>query len=200
MVDAPEAQTAVEHAREDARIRADLVKIKQVVNLVHKDFDGFQYVIGRVDDRGRAHEFVDVKNLEDERQQHRNKVRDEFERNHENFENCHDDGSDDDSSRKKGDRYRKSSLVIAMPCDELDADDEILKDEDGEGRVFYRHGLGEEQLHLEDMLDDGIAEECARDEHENFENDGGNRDALVAREFVFSHNQHQGPFPVYTNG
>lgn len=69
MIDAPEAERAVEYRGKDARVRVDLVKIEEIVNAVDADFEEFELPVDAVDEVRGAHDFVESADLEKELQQ-----------------------------------------------------------------------------------------------------------------------------------
>ncbi len=70
MIDAPEAQAAVEYRCKDARIRMYFVEIQQIVKFIDENFDRFEGLICCIDDMSGTQYFADVQYLEDERKQY----------------------------------------------------------------------------------------------------------------------------------
>ena len=187
VVDAPEAQGAVEDGGEDARVGADFIEIQGVVESVGGDFDGFEEAIGEIDEASGSEVFVDAEDLEGERQEDGDEVDEEFEGDDRQIASRHEERAQDEPAWNKDEREGEPAVGVTVTRDEFCRDDEVLQHPDGdEGR---RHGdvRGHHRWDVKDRFGDGIGQKDTRHDHGGFEENGEQGDAFVACELVSGH-------------
>ena len=184
VIDAPEAERAVEYRGKDARVRVDLVKIEEIVNAVDADLEEFELPVDAVDEVRGAHDFVETADLEKELQQDRQEVGDQLERDDDELEGGHQDGPEDDTAGDKHDGEREAAAVFAEACEHLGDGDEVLQAQECADGILEGHMCREHGLCLEDFFDEGVRAQDARDDQQDFEDDREECDVYVPREVV----------------
>ena len=186
MVDAPKAQTSVEHRRKHARICIDFVEAEQVIEPIDGMLGRFGDAIDQVGDFARPDPPIEAKDLQNKCSQHRQKVNQKLDRRDGGNRRKYDDGASDDAAGQKGEGNRQTAIVAAITRNAFDGQYEVLKREHRRQRRLKRNVRCQRRLRAE-MFERRIAKQHARNNHCRFADYRRERYPFVARKFVSRH-------------